>query len=141
MALAIGNVINGGTAKGQADGFDMGVVSSQKLSRLKDMQGETLMQYICKQVTEENPEFPFQLQELIKLLSDNLSMTNIKATQTKTGELEAMFEVAAAARQEVESYDEPADRFKTEVGRFIEEKARTELGGLKTATADVLQMH
>lgn len=26
-ALAIGNVINGGTAKGQADGFDMGVVS------------------------------------------------------------------------------------------------------------------
>ena len=26
LALAIGNVINGGTAKGQADGFDMGVV-------------------------------------------------------------------------------------------------------------------
>ena len=38
------------------------------------------MQYICKQLTEEDPEFPFKTQELAKVLSDNFSMTNIKAT-------------------------------------------------------------
>ena len=52
-----------------------------------------------------------------------------------------MFEVAAAAKKEVEGFNEPADRFMKEVGGFVEEKARAELDRLKTATGEIAKLH
>ena len=50
MVLEVGNVLNGGTPKGRADGFDMQVVKSGKLKSLKDNKGKTLLQYVCAQL-------------------------------------------------------------------------------------------
>ena len=61
-------------------------------------------------------------------------MTNIKATLTKCGELEAMYEEALVAKTEVENLNEPDDKFKSEVGGFIEMTARLELDAIKTST-------
>ena len=52
-----------------------------------------------------------------------------------------MFEVAAAAKKEVEGFNEPADRFMKEVGGFVEEKARAELDRLKTTTGEIAKLH
>ena len=48
MALSIGNVLNGGTPKGRADGFDLPVLS--KLTTIKDTNGESLLSFICKKI-------------------------------------------------------------------------------------------
>ena len=44
--LAVGNVLNGGTAKGQADGFDLQVFG--KVHMFRDNSGQSIMQYVCK---------------------------------------------------------------------------------------------
>ncbi len=48
--LGIGNVLNGGTPKGQADGFDLPVLG--KLNSMKDNSNQTLLQFICKKICE-----------------------------------------------------------------------------------------
>ena len=63
MALAIGNVLNGDTAKGQADGFDMTVLS--KLTTIKDNSGQSMLQYICAKIKAENEEFSAEISKLI----------------------------------------------------------------------------
>ena len=75
------------------------------------------------------------------MLSDNFSMTNIKATQTKTEELGSVFEVAVAAKKEVEGFNEPVDRFMKEVGGFVDGKARAELDRLKAETGEIAKLH
>ena len=46
MALAVGNIMNDGTAKGQADGFDFPVIS--KLNATKDNSGKSLLSFIMR---------------------------------------------------------------------------------------------
>ena len=46
MALSVGNIMNGGTPKGQADGFDLPVVS--KIGSTKDNNNKTMMTFICQ---------------------------------------------------------------------------------------------
>lgn len=53
--LSIGNILNGGTPKGQADGFNMDFLS--KLTSIKDNTNKTLMQIICIRIKNENEEF------------------------------------------------------------------------------------
>ena len=48
MTLSIGNILNGGTPKGQADGFDLPVLG--KLVSMKDNTNQTLLQLICKKI-------------------------------------------------------------------------------------------
>ena len=55
MALAIGNIMNGGTAKGQADGFDIAVLSN--LQNLQDNQKRSLLAYIIRKLDQEDENF------------------------------------------------------------------------------------
>jgi hypothetical protein len=55
MALAIGNIMNGGTAKGQADGFDIAVLSN--LQNLQDNQKRSLLAYITRKLDQEDENF------------------------------------------------------------------------------------
>jgi len=48
MILAVGNVLNASTAKGQADGFDLPVLG--KVASVKDNNGKSLLQYICQKI-------------------------------------------------------------------------------------------
>lgn len=54
-ALAIGNILNGGTNKGQADGFTLDAIS--KLQAIKDNYGKTLLQTIAIKIKNEDEEF------------------------------------------------------------------------------------
>jgi len=47
--LAVGNVLNGGDKnKGQADGYDLAVLS--KVHTFRDNSGQSIMQYVCKKM-------------------------------------------------------------------------------------------
>lgn len=49
--LAMGNIMNGGTQKGQADGFYLEALS--KATTMKDINGRTMMQIICEKLKAE----------------------------------------------------------------------------------------
>ena len=51
MALAMGNIINGGTNKGQCDGFDIQAVD--KLQTTKDNSNKTMLSFITTKLVEE----------------------------------------------------------------------------------------
>lgn len=53
--LALGNIMNGGTAKGQADGFSLDLLP--KLSGLKDSMGHGLLTFVCTKTNKEDPSF------------------------------------------------------------------------------------
>ena len=63
QVLAIGNVLNGGTAKGQADGFDIPVFT--KLTAMRDVNGKSLLEYIMLKMKEKDEELPLKLKDLI----------------------------------------------------------------------------
>lgn len=50
--LTIGNILNGGTPKGQADGFSLDILT--KLNSIKDVNNKTLMQYVCSMVFKDD---------------------------------------------------------------------------------------
>jgi hypothetical protein len=63
----MGNVLNGGTNKGQADGFDFQVLG--KVHMQKDNNGRTFIQYICAKLTEKDASFPENLKRDYKKLN------------------------------------------------------------------------
>lgn len=81
--LSIGNILNGGTAKGQADGFDLPVLG--KLVSMKDNTNQTLLQLICKKIYEQDPDFINEAKALNK--SVQIKEIDTKYIKTKTGEL------------------------------------------------------
>lgn len=53
--LCIGNILNGGTNKGQADGFTLDAIA--KLATLKDNNGKTCLQTIAIKIKNEDEDF------------------------------------------------------------------------------------
>ena len=53
--LTVGNILNCGNDKGQADGFDLKVLS--KISDTKGKNGQTLIQFICNLIVQTHPDF------------------------------------------------------------------------------------
>lgn len=53
--LAFGNIMNGGTARGQADGFYLEALS--KVTTTKDINNRTMMQIICDRLKQEDEDF------------------------------------------------------------------------------------
>ena len=53
--LSLGNIMNGGTVKGQADGYSLDLLP--KLSGVKDSLGNGMLTFICSKVNKEDPSF------------------------------------------------------------------------------------
>lgn len=53
--LSIGNILNGNTPKGQADGFNLDILSN--LSGIKDSSNKNLLQFICAKIKEQEETF------------------------------------------------------------------------------------
>ncbi len=53
--LSIGNILNGGTNKGQADGFYLEALS--KTTTLRDVNNKTILHFICEKMKQEDEEF------------------------------------------------------------------------------------
>ena len=77
MILAVGNVLNGGSDKGQADGFNMDIIKLSKPKILKGSNGQSMLQYVCKINTARDPNFPTQIRELRNLLETNKNVADI----------------------------------------------------------------
>lgn len=56
MALAIGNIMNGGTAKGRSDGFELPVM--EKLKATKDNTNKSMLQFIMIKLVDADPDLP-----------------------------------------------------------------------------------
>ena len=52
--LSIGNILNGGTPKGQADGFTLDIIT--KLGQIKDSNGRNILYTICNFIQKEMKE-------------------------------------------------------------------------------------
>jgi len=101
--LAIGNVLNGGTAKGQADGFDLPVFT--KLTAMKDATGKSLLEYIMLKLKEADPDADIMIKQLItKTVFKDCDNEYIK---NKARELQAMFGNAKASFDQITSLNDP----------------------------------
>ena len=65
-ALTIGNILNGGTVKGQADGFALDLLP--KLSSIKDNNNHTVLQWICAHVKKQDETFEGLKEEFPQLI-------------------------------------------------------------------------
>ena len=65
-ALTIGNILNGGTVKGQADGFALDLLP--KLSSIKDNNNHTVLQWICAHVKKQDETFEGLKKEFPQLI-------------------------------------------------------------------------
>jgi len=75
--LTFGNILNGGTPKGQADGFNLDILN--KLSQIKDNTNKTLLQIICIKLKSENENFG-PMKKTFESLEDSLK---IPSNETK----------------------------------------------------------
>jgi hypothetical protein len=53
--LTIGNILNGGSQKGQADGFNLDILS--KLNSIKDNSNKNMVQFICAKIKADDENF------------------------------------------------------------------------------------
>lgn len=97
--LAVGNVLNGGTAKGQADGFDLPTLT--KLTSMRDVNGKSLLEYIMLKMREADEELPAKLAALLsKTVFKDIDTEYIK---NKARELETMVSNAKGSLDQVKS--------------------------------------
>jgi len=54
VILAVGNILNGGTNKGQADGFDLNVLG--KVHTFRDNGGTSILEYVCRKMFATHQE-------------------------------------------------------------------------------------
>ena len=84
--LSIGNILNGGTNKGQADGFSLDILG--KLTSMKDNTNKTILQLICIKIKTENEDFgPLKkqfecLEEALKIPISEIRQTIEKYVNT-----------------------------------------------------------
>lgn len=78
VVVSLGNYLNGGTAKGQADGFNLDVLT--KLSAIKDNQHGSLLEYVRKLAREKYPKEILNLNEELNQISiaAQLSLEDIR---------------------------------------------------------------
>lgn len=82
--LTIGNILNGGTQKGQADGFNLDILS--KLNSIKDSSNKNLVQFICAKIKSEDEGFDGikkQFPSLVEAGKGNFNETNSNLNKLK----------------------------------------------------------
>lgn len=88
--LSIGNILNGGTNKGQADGFYLEALS--KTTTLKDVNNKTILHFICEKMKKEDEEFVNFKNEFKNVYV--VAQHNLKDEDTKVRDIRAAFDKA-----------------------------------------------
>lgn len=99
--LALGNILNGGTTKGQADGFYLEALS--KVTTTKDINNRTIMQIICEKMKQEDEEFlniKNQFKNVYWVTGYNLKEEESKLGEMKTNLNKVLAEYAIAINPE-----------------------------------------
>jgi len=69
--LTIGNILNGGTIKGQADGFNLDILT--KLNTMKDNSNKSILQIVCIKIKNDNENFG-PMKKTFEKLEDSLKI-------------------------------------------------------------------
>ena len=123
--LSLGNIMNGGTAKGQADGFSLDLLP--KLSGIKDNLGHSILTFICSKVHKEDPTF-----EGFKNKFPNLEKAagySMSETKKKLDELDKMVNTVEKSLNKLNSGDEfynKANNSLTEAKKKVKELKKKE---------------
>lgn len=124
--LGLGNILNGGTQKGQADGFYLDALS--KATSMKDINGRTIMQIICERFKKEDEEF-VNIKNEFKAVTF-VTQYSLKEEDTKLKELKGNYEKAKGnleivlrlnGEQPEDPYIEKMKVFMAQTGKQIEE--------------------
>ena len=96
--LCLGNILNGGTAKGQADGFYLEALS--KTTTMKDVNNRTILQLICEKLKQEDEEFTNIKNEFKNVYI--VAAYSLKDEDTKLKDVKAAYEKAKGFYEIVE---------------------------------------
>ena len=100
--LALGNIMNGGTAKGQADGFSLDLLP--KLSGLKDSTGHGLLTFVCTKTNKEDPSFEGFKNKFPYL--EKAAKYSMNETKKKVDELSNMVNIVDKLIMEINAQDD-----------------------------------
>lgn len=136
--LSIGNIMNGGTAKGQADGFYLDALS--KVTTMKDNNGKNIMQNICEKFKNEDGEEFLNIKNEFKHVYI-VAAYNLKDEDTKIKEFKGNYEKAKGNFAQVEKLLQPGqepDPYIIKMREFLAtaakavEEAEKKYEGIKT---------
>ena len=100
--LGLGNIMNGGTPKGQADGFSLDILP--KLAGIKDTSGRGFLTYICTKTNKEDPTFEGFKNKFPNL--EKASKYSLNETKKKVDELNNMVNTIDKLLMETKNLDE-----------------------------------
>jgi len=134
--LTVGNYLNGGTARGQADGFEVSFL--QKVSSIKG-NGITLLQFVAAKMKKQDPSILKIREAFPNLLNKSSSLPSITEMKAETDKLKSQFvkrekDAIKVAQEKLEGND----RFESVMKEFFTENEvkNTSLVRLMVRTKD-----
>lgn len=121
IILGLGNILNGGSVRGQADGFSLDLLS--KLPGIKDSFGNSILTWICSKANKIDSSFEGfkgQFPTLLKASQYSLKETNdsLKELQKVTSQLEQLVKDLYEEDQFKKKSMESLENFKVKVEIF-----------------------
>jgi len=128
--LALGNILNGGTDKGQADGFNF--ESIDKIFNIKDVNGKPAAFFICQELVKENPDCINYKQKLVNFYATKrYGWENLfPGFETYLWSCESMYQKAKALADKI---DDETDEFKM--------KAPIEMNQVVKSVTDIMDWY
>lgn len=140
VVLAVGNYLNGGTPRGQADGFQM--ESLGKLVRLKDNDGKSLVEYVVALLTKQfGEDFVANLNNEFSLLA-GVKTQSLKALSSEGRKLMGKTNLVLKMRSLVTSQPD-SEAFEKKLGPLLDEadhKVKALEEKCKTVFADFVKL-
>eukprot|EP01133_Synstelium_polycarpum_P016880 gene16880-20072_t len=134
VVLALGNHMNGGSARGQADGFSLEILDN--LSTTKDIDNkQTLLEYVARVALDKYPKVIGLADELEALRGVQLSVSDMQADMA---EIESGFSSAKAAMTKAMEVVSSDGEFAKTVPAFMT-TAETEIKRAKDMMKDVVE--
>ncbi|EGG14163.1 actin binding protein [Cavenderia fasciculata] len=131
IVLVLGNHMNGGSSRGQADGFNLEILDT--LSTTKDVDGkQTLLEYIARMAVDKYPKTLTLVDELESLGQVQLSLQDI---QTDVGDLDGQFNICNNLSTKI---GEGLGDFSSIVPPFLK-KAEADIKKLKDTQKDTIE--
>jgi hypothetical protein len=115
IILAIGNVLNGGTPKGQADGFDIKTLNS--VVTFKDSKKHSMLSFICKKMLAAHQDFPLEIRDILSKFKSNKKGSFLLLDKI-CGEMKTNLNQANEILQAIKAYN---DKFVKEMQKEVAE--------------------
>ena len=138
VLLQIGNVLNDGTKNADAEGFDIDVIKLAKPSAIKDQNGNSLLQFVCKKIHEKDKTVKPNIQKLRSLINLNIKKTDIAQPY---GSIKKLYDDAENAYKRtfeqvcLTSGPDSIDKFCSELGKYITGMASTQMDIIENTKA------